>query len=121
MAKLAPFNVGLEEAVDHYIATVAKFRESPTVAEIVEKIMAKGRANRVGRDLTVIDLAAPAGYFADAFGDRRPGEIGLAELEQWANNPVLSPRSRRHNLTEATQLYRYAIKHDWCIENPIRN
>ena len=118
MAKLTPFNVGLEEAVDHYIATVVKFRESPTVAEIVEKIIAQAKADR-RRDLTVIDLRHRLGYFADAFGDRRPGEIGLSELEQWANNPVLSPRSRRHNLTKASQLYRYAIKHDWCIENPI--
>jgi integrase len=118
MTKLAPYRVGLEEAVDHYVATVAKFRESPTVAEIVEKIIGQAKANR-RRDVTVIDLRHRLGYFADAFGGRRPSEIGLAELEQWASNPVLSPRSRRHNLTKASQLYRYALKHGWCIENPI--
>ncbi|MEI8064192.1 MAG: tyrosine-type recombinase/integrase [Verrucomicrobiota bacterium] len=120
MAKLAPFKIGLDEAVDHYIETVAKFRESPTVSEIVEKIIGQAKADG-RRDVTVIDLRHRLGYFANEFGDRRPGEIGLAELEQWANNPVLSPRSRRHNLTKASQLYRYAGKHGWCIENPIQN
>jgi integrase len=57
--------------------------------------------------------------FVDAFGERKLTEISLEELEAWAGKLALSPRSRCHCLTKASQLYHYGSKHGWIAENLI--
>ena len=118
MKKLSPYGATLEQATDYYVAHVAKFRQAPTIREITDRIIEQAKAN--GRSATtVLDLRHRLKVFTDKFGDQKPAEITLEDLEQWVNGIALSPRSRCHYLTKASQLYSYAIKHGWAADNLI--
>ena len=113
---LQPYNSTIREACRFYVDHVLKFKNAPTVAEIVAKLVADtGAAGR--RGLTTKDLRYRLGVFAKTFGTRKLSEITLPELQAWSNDPTLSARSRRTMLTKVSQLFRYAEKHGWCEKN----
>jgi integrase len=115
---LTPHGVSLRHATDHYLRTVVAFKNAPIVREIVEKLVSDARAN--GRRFkTVEDLRYRLGQFAKAFGKQRLSEITVEALQEWANDPTLSARSRRHHLTKVSQLFRFAEKRGWCQKNPV--
>jgi integrase len=113
---LEPYGATIREACQWYTEHVLKYRTAPTVAEIVERLIADTRAAG-RREKTTIDLRYRLGTFAKSFGTRKLSEITLNELQEWANDPTLSARSRRHMLTKLSQLFRYAEKRDWCEKN----
>jgi site-specific recombinase XerD len=114
--KLAEHGASIEDAVRHYLETVVKFRNAPTVAEVVDKLIADTKAAG-RREKTVTDLRYRLGKFARIFGKRKLSEITLDELQEWSNDPTLTARSRRHLLTKVSQLFRYAEKRGWCEKN----
>jgi integrase len=113
---LEPYGATIREACHWYTEHVLKYRNAPTVAEIVEKLIADAVA-AARREKTTTDLRYRLGAFAKSFGARKLSEITLNELQSWANHPRLSARSRRHMLTKLSQLFRYAEKRGWCEKN----
>ncbi len=117
---LRPYSATIREACQWYAEHVLKYRNTPTVAEIVGKLIADtGAAGR--RGLTTKDLRYRLGVFSKTFGTRKLSEITLPELQAWSNDPTLSARSRITMLTKVSQLYRYAEKHGWCEKNIAAN
>lgn len=114
--KLSPHNSTITEAVDHYVEHVLKYRTSPSVREIVEKLIADAIADR-RRESTVIDLKSRLRTFAKGFGDRRVAGITREELKDWLHNPTLSARSRINNAVKLSQLWNYAIANGWAEQN----
>ncbi len=113
---LKPYGATIREACQWYTEHVLRYRNAPTVAEIVEKLIADAvAAGR--REKTTTDLRYRLGTFCKTFGTRKLSEIGIEELQVWANDPSLSARSRRHMLTKLSQLFRYAEKRGWCEKN----
>jgi integrase len=113
---LQPYNSTIREACRFYVEHVLKYRNAPTVAEIVDRLIADAvAAGR--REKTTTDLRYRLGSFAKRFGKRKLTEITLQELQAWSNDPTLSARSRRHMLTKLSQLYRYSEKRGWCEKN----
>jgi site-specific recombinase XerD len=113
---LQPYNSSIREACRHYVDHVLKYRNAPTISDVVAKLIADAvAAGR--REKTTTDLRYRLGAFAKTYGKRKLSEIGLEELQAWSNDPTLSARSRRHMLTKLSQLYRYAEKRGWCEKN----
>ena len=117
--KLAPHNVTLTECVDYYLKHVITYRTAPTVAEIVEKMVAEAVSNG-RRHKTAVDLRYRLGVFGKTFGTRKLSEISLEELKAWLDNPTLSARSKIHNATKLSQLYNYAIRQGWSESNLVK-
>jgi site-specific recombinase XerD len=115
-ALLEPHGASIREACQWYEKHVLKYRNAPTVSEIVDKLIADAvAAGR--REKTTDDLSYRLGNFSKTFGARKLSEITIAELGTWANDSTLSARSRRHMLTKLSQLYRYAERRGWCEKN----
>ncbi len=117
--KLAPYSVTLSQCVDYYLKHVIAFRTAPTVAEIVEKMIAEA-VNNGRRHKTAVDLRYRLGVFSKTFGTRKLSEITLEELKAWLDNPTLSARSKIHNATKLSQLYNYAIRQGWAESNLVK-
>lgn len=116
LEKLAPYNASLTEAVDHYVKHVLAYRNAPVVKELVDRLIADAKsADR--RERTIMDLQSRLGQFAATFGNRRLSTITLPELQAWLNDPALSPRTRINYSVKVSQLYNYAIKHNWADAN----
>jgi integrase len=108
----------ISAAVEHYIKTVLAYHDAPTVAEVVARLIAD--AKKAGRrDRTVDDLEDRLGRFVHRFGKRRLTSITLEELRAWLDDPTLSPRTRINYATKLSQLFNYAIRHDWVDSNPV--
>ncbi len=114
--KLTPFGATLDESVDHYIEHVLKYRNAPTVSEIVEKLLADAESNH-RRESTVKDLSCRLNVFAETFGSRRIAEITREELKDWLQDPTLSARSRINYSVKVSQLFNFAIVNSWCEYN----
>jgi integrase len=114
--KLTPHNATITEAVDHYCEHVLKYRTSPTVTEIVKKLLADAKANH-RRERTIKDLHHRLTAFAKTFGERRIAEITREELKGWLHDPTLSARSRINNTVKLSQLWNYAIVNGWTENN----
>ena len=78
--KLQPHGVTLTDVVDYYLKHVVTYRTAPTVAEIVEKMIAETAA--AGRRAkTTKDLRYRLGLFAKSFGSQKLGSVTLEELK----------------------------------------
>jgi integrase len=114
--KLAPHSASITEAVDFYVEHVLKYRNAPTVAEIVKRLVTEAEGNK-RRDRTVKDLRMRLEQFAKTFSDRQLSSITREELAAWLNDPTLSARSRINYATKASQLYNFAIRNQWAEYN----
>jgi integrase len=115
-ALLQPHNASIREACRYYVDHVLKYRNAPTVSEIIKQLIADTvAAGR--REKTTTDLRYRLGGFAKTFGNQKLSEITLPKLQAWNNDPTLSAVSRRHMATKLSQLFRYAEKHGWCEKN----
>ncbi|MCX6906459.1 MAG: tyrosine-type recombinase/integrase [Verrucomicrobia bacterium] len=114
--RLRPYNAALRDATSYYIEHYLKYRNAPTVSEIVAKLLADSTAAG-RRPKTLEDLRVRLGHFAKTFGQRRLSEVTLPELQSWINYPDWSPRSRIHYATKISQLFNYAVKHGWADVN----
>ena len=115
-ALLKKHQASLREACHYYVDHVLKYKNAPTVAEIIAQLIDDATAAR-RRPHTILDLRCRLGAFSKTFGQCKLSAITFDELQQWANDPTQSPRSRRHLLTKLSQLYRYAEKRGWCEKN----
>jgi integrase len=113
---LKPFNVSLVEAVTHYVTHVAKFRESPTIAQAVQLLLADKIANG-RRERTVQDLRQRWCKFADTFGTRRLGEVTPDEISQWLTTVTANAHNRHNYRRKVAELYRAGVRKRWCTEN----
>ena len=114
--KLTPHNATIKEAVDHYCGHVLKYRNAPTVSEIVAKLIADAESND-RRESTVKDLFCRLNVFAETFGTRPIAEISREELKDWLQDPTLSARSRINYSVKVSQLFNFAIGNGWCEYN----
>jgi integrase len=114
--KLNPHAATITEAVDHYLEHVLKYRTAPTVAEIIQKLLADAQANR-RRERTIKDLNSRLSAFAKTYATRRIAEITREELKDWLNDPTLSARSRINYAVKLSQLWNYAIANGWAENN----
>jgi integrase len=113
---LKPYNATITEAVTYYAEHVLAYRNAPPVFEIVKHMVAE--AESAGRrETTVKDLRLRLEKFSRTFGKRQLAGISLAELKQWLDDPTQTARTRINYATKVSQLYGYAIRHQWADVN----
>jgi integrase len=70
------------------------------------------------RDRTVSDLKSRLTMFAEDFPDRRLSELTVEEIQAWIDeDEEWSARTRINYLTKISQLFNYALKHNWVDAN----
>ena len=113
---LKPYNAAITEACQYYIERVLKYREAPTVADAVKRLLIeKGQKNL--RPGTLNDLRHRWGKFADTFGTRKLNEITGEELTAWLIKQAADPVNRHNYRRKVGSLYRLAVKRKWTPEN----
>ena len=116
-ALLRPYNVSLEEAAKYYLKHVVAYQTAPTISQIVDQMVAEAEKND-RRDRTVEDLKSRLETFAENFADRRLNELAVEEIKAWIDEDEgWSARTRINYLTKISQLYNYALKHNWVDAN----
>jgi len=113
---LKPYGAGLTEAVQYYVEHVLRFRNAPTVAEIIQRMVNDAKSLR-RREQTVKELRNRLSRLTAQFGMRRLSTITLPELEGYLSNPDLSARTQVNDAVKMSQLYNYAIRHGWAESN----
>ena len=106
----------LTDATAHYVTHVLAYRNAPTVAEVVEKMLADAIKNN-RRFHTIKELRLRLGKFAETFGARKVSEITIEELREWFDGLQLAPRTRINFATKVSQLFNYAVTNKWASEN----
>jgi len=114
--KLQPYSASLTEAVDHYIERVLKFREAPTVADAVKRLLVEKEQKNL-RVSTLRDLRHRWEKFAETFGARKLNEITGEELAAWLVKQAADPVNRHNYRRKIGTLYRLAVKRKWTAEN----
>jgi integrase len=117
---LEPHGATLTEAVNHYVKTVLAYRTAPSVAEIVNRLVAETEKNG-RRNRTVRDLRERLQRFAKTYGSRQLSSLSVDEVRTWLDDPTLGARSKIHNATKISQLFNYAIRNGWADTNPVKN
>lgn len=109
--------MSLQEAARYYLKHVIAYRNAPTIGQIVERMISEAEKND-RRERTVKDLKSRLGAFAEGFPDRRMSELAVEEVKAWIDeNEDWSARTRIHYLTKISQLFNYALKHNWVDAN----
>ena len=113
---LEPFQANLFDAAQYYVEHVLHFRNSPSIEDLVKQLVERMEKN--GRRFrSVKDVRTRLEKFSENFKGRRLSEVTLEELKNWFDKLALSSRSISHYMTKVSQLYNYAIRHNWCAEN----
>jgi len=116
-AILGPHNVTQEEAAKYYFKHVIAYRNAPKLSEIVNRMISDAEKND-RRDRTVGDIKSRLTTFAEGFSDRQLSELTVEEIKAWMDeDEEWSPRTKINYLTKISQLYNYAIKHNWVDAN----
>ena len=116
-ALLIPHNVSLEEAAKYYLNHVIAYRNAPLINQIAEQMIAEAEKND-RRDRTVAELKSRLRTFAEGFPDQRLSELTIEEIKAWVDEDEdWSARTRINYLTKISQLYNYALKHNWVDAN----
>jgi integrase len=114
---LNPHNVSLEEAAKYYLKHVIAYRNAPLINQIVEQLIGDAEKND-RRDRTVSELKSRLRTFAESFPDRRLSELTVEEIKAWVDEDEnWSARTRINYLTKISQLFNYALKHNWVDAN----
>ncbi len=70
------------------------------------------------RDRTVAELESRLTTFAEDFPDRRLSELTVEEIKGWIDQDEnWSARTRINYLTKISQLFNYALRHNWVDAN----
>ena len=84
--------------------------------EIVVRMVAELKKNE-RRHRTIMDVEGRLNRFSDDFGDSKLSEITVEDLKEWLDQEEWAPRTRVNYTTKISQLYNYAIKHNWAEHN----
>jgi integrase len=106
----------LTDSVAYYIARKLQFRESPTLAEGIEKIVSEITGRRSKR--TVDNLRQRWRKFAEDFGARSFTEIEADEITAWLDRVAHHPENRHNYRRQIVALFKLAIGKKWCMDNP---
>ncbi|MEI6705190.1 MAG: tyrosine-type recombinase/integrase [Deltaproteobacteria bacterium] len=114
---LTPHSVSLQEAARYYVRHVIAYRNAPLINKIVKQMLADAEKND-RRDRTVSELKSRLNSFAEGFPNQRMSDLTVEEIKAWIDEDEdWSARTRINYLTKISQLFNYALKHNWVDTN----
>ena len=123
--KLKPYGATLDEAVNHYVEHVLKYRAAPTVNAVITEIVKVKQTNGRRQD-TIENFRVRAERFAETFGELRLSTITPEEIRVWLNDRImhrgreLSPVSRINYLVAVGNVFSFGVKRGYCDHNPVK-
>lgn len=112
----------LRRATDYVLENVIRYQDQQTISNLVQTYMAEERASGIAAD-TIRDLRSRLAKLTRRFGDKKPYEVTTDNIRLWLSDMTdiegLSPLSRRHYLSKASQFFRWCLANKRCIENPV--
>lgn len=115
---LTPHGATISEAVHHYVDKVLRFREAPTVADAVKRLLAEKEQKNL-RPSTMVDLRHRWDAFASEFADRKLSDVRGDEIAAWLAKTAKHPVNRHNYRRKVFSLYALAMKRKWCAENVV--
>jgi integrase len=113
---LSPHAISLERAAKYYLDHVIAYQNAPIVKVIIERMIADAKRNE-RRHRTIKDLENRLNLFGQDFGQSKLAEITVEDLKEWLAEDEWAPRTRINYATKISQLYNYAINHNWAEHN----
>lgn len=115
---LQPYDVGLVEAAKYYIKHAKPKGGEKTMFELVAEVLeVKARAGR--RTATIQDYRYLFNRFNRSYGERRVHEIRSHDVDEWLDANAKSLSTRSIYLRYLNTLFAYALKRNYCSENPL--
>ena len=118
VGKLAPFGVGLREAVDMLLPSLAARRQTVQVGQAVKTLLdvqTKDGASR--RHLE--DLRSRLGQFSRAFDGRTLASFTASEIDAWLRSLRVVNLTRNNFRRVVSGLFAFGLQKGWCAENPV--
>lgn len=117
VAKLEPFGVGLREAVEMLLPTLAARRQTVPVKKAVAAMLKAQRSDGASRR-HLEDLRSRLGQLERAFPGRPLAGLSTVELDGWIRGLGVGAVSRNNFRRVIASLFAFGLARGWCAENP---
>ncbi len=119
-ARLVPYSMDVDEAIERQAAEMERRAQSIPIAELAEMVIANRRAK--GRRLShVRDLETRLHRFAATFGDRMVTDLTAQEIDRWIQSLKVGPQSQNNFRTVLGAMWNFAVRHGYAIANVVRD
>jgi integrase len=107
----------LESAVDFFVRMRPKAGTTMPLSKIIDEcVFSKETANL--RTRYISSFRSALGLFAKQFTDTRIADIRPDQIESWLNGNGYAPATRRGYLSYLRAFFAYAVRREYCPENP---
>lgn len=114
--RLKPHGVTMRTVTEYYLLHVVSIKRAPTIKGIINRMVRKAvKAGR--REKTILELKSRLGLFAKQFVHRRLRTVSFEELDKFIDDLRFTPRTKINYLTKISQVYNFAIRHQWAEHN----
>ena len=123
LARLAPYEKSLTEAVDFYIKHLKLSDRSVPVSVLIAKVQEELRrqvkANEMGKGASH-QVETVLRKFESAFGERLVASLTPLELREWLASLSIGTATRNSTRIRLHLLFKYAVDFGYCENNPIK-
>lgn len=116
---LKPYNVGLLEVVQEYVARQEARDRSVFVKEAIGHFLAARSLDGL-RPRYFKDLRVRLTRFEKDFGRTTVADITAAEVAEWLRNLKAAPRTRNSFRLRLSAFFGYALEQGWTQANPVK-
>lgn len=108
----------LSVVVEDYLRRSFPTGGEKTFLQAAEELLAAKTARKV-KPRYLRALRSAFHRFNQTFGEKLVHAVTPAEIEQWLLSQTLAALTQRNYLRDLTILFRFCIKRNYCVENPI--
>ena len=114
-AKLAPYEIGLRQAVDLLLPMLAVRNRTVFVPIAVAELL-KAKTNDGASRRHIEDMRSRLGQFARAFDERTLASVTGPEIDHWLRSLSVAGLTRNHFRRVVGSLFAFGLLQGYCIE-----
>ena len=118
IAKLAPFKIGLREAVEILLPSLVARNQTVEVSKAVKTMLDVQTRDGASRR-HVEDLRSRLGQFTRAFEERTLVSFNAPEIDIWLRSLPVANLTRNNFRRVVSGLFAFGLVRGWCVENPV--
>lgn len=112
--------INFEEIARYYLNFARPAGGKKTLVDAIDELIL--RKERAGKKVSYRDrLRRDLMGFAKDFPNRQINQISQTMLENWIFDDALKPVTQANRVRDLHQLFAFAVKQKWCMENPVKN
>jgi len=108
----------LTEAVDYYFRHALPVGGTRTFSEVETEFIQHRRSFKDCKPRTIVQYESYFKVIKEELGDVKINDLKRSDIEDWLSETEWSPRTRKNYLVTLTTIFNYAVKRDYCAENP---